>query len=103
MLLAHLDEHQRLSQGMLARHLGLSKSTLSEALSWLDEMGYVTRSAKGRAVLLARTAAGTRAMSQSSVLESTRLRQLLTALSDPEREVAIEGIELLARAGERRI
>jgi DNA-binding MarR family transcriptional regulator len=101
-LMAHLDERMPVSQGDLARHVGVSKSTLSEALSWLEEMGYVARAAEGRAVLLVRTAAGTEAMSQGSVLESARLRRLLGALSAPERKVAVEGIELLARAAQRR-
>jgi len=101
-LIAHLDEAKPLSQATLARHVSVAKSTLSEALSWLEEMGYVARTTKGRSVLLVRTAAGTRAMSRGSVLESGLLRQLLRTLSGPEREVAVEGIELLAMAAERR-
>lgn len=101
-LLAHLDERQPLSQAALGRHIGVAKSTLSEALSGLEKLGYVARAPNGRGVLLIRTPAGTQAMSQGSVLESRRLRQLLGALSGSERQAAIEGIELLARAGLRR-
>jgi len=46
-ILAHVDEHQPKSQRLIARHMGLAKSTLSEALAGLDEMGYITRTAHG--------------------------------------------------------
>ena len=49
-ILAHLDEDAATTQRHLARHMGLAKSTLSEALSALEGTGYVLRTASGRDV-----------------------------------------------------
>ena len=100
-ILAHLDEHQPVTQGTLARHMGLAKSTLSEALCSLEDTGYLARAAHGKELLIRRTLHGTRAMSRGSVLESARLRRLLRALTETERRAAVAGIELLAAATER--
>lgn len=97
-LLAHLNEDEWVSQSRLARHMGLAKSTLSEALSGLEEMGFAEREPQ-RGVR--RTAKGSDAMSNGSVLEPERLRLLLEALTVEERERAVEGLELLAQASER--
>lgn len=101
-LLSHLNDTEPLTQSALAKHLGVAKSTLSEALTALERSGYVTRGKQGRQVFLLRTPAGARAMSGSSVLESIRLRRLLNALTGPERLRAVEGLELLAKAGEKK-
>ena len=95
-LLAHLSETEAVSQKDLAGHVGLGKSTLSEAISSLEEMGYVVRNG---AVL--RTGAGTQAMSSGSVLETDRLGALLLMLSEEERTRAVDGLELLAAAARR--
>jgi DNA-binding MarR family transcriptional regulator len=103
-LLAHLDEHEPVLQSDLARHMGVAKSTLSEALSGLEEQGYTVREPDGqdgRGALIRRTPQGTRAMSTGSVLEPERLRQVLQLLTDQERRRAVEGLELLASATER--
>jgi len=84
------------SQSDLAVHVGIGKSTLSEAISSLEEMGYVVRNGA-----VYRTPAGTQAMSGGSVLETELLRNLLGALRSDERERAVEGLELLASAARR--
>jgi DNA-binding MarR family transcriptional regulator len=96
-LLAHLDEDHYVSQSQLARHMGLAKSTLSEALTGLEEMGFALREPQG----VRRTPKGSEAMSRGSVLEPERLRLLLEALTVEERRRAVEGLELLAQATER--
>ena len=96
-LLAHLDEREWVTQSDLARHMGLAKSTLSEALTGLEASGYIVRGSNG----VRRTPQGSRAMSNGSVLEPARLRRLLETLTAAERRKAIQGLELLARAGER--
>ncbi len=86
---------------MLATHLGLAKSTLSEALAWLEKCAYVVRepdSRDPRAVLVRLTDRGQDAMRDGSVLQSDRLATLLEGLSDEDRTCAVEGLELLARA-----
>jgi len=98
-VLAHIDRPK--SQRLLADHMGMAKSTLSEALAGLEDMGYVNRIAKGRESFVHRTPQGTKAMSRGSVLESGRLRRLLVNLTKQQREAAVAGLELLAFAGER--
>jgi DNA-binding MarR family transcriptional regulator len=103
-LLAHLTETDAVPHCDLAHHMGIAKSTLSEDLSGLEELGFVIRRTDAddaRGTLISRTAAGTRAMSDGPVLESARLRELLGKLTEEERRRAIEGLELMARAGER--
>ena len=100
-LLAHLNETFALPQAELAEHVGVAKSTLSEALSGLEERGFLARCRDhddGRETLITRTAAGTEAMRNSSVLEPDSLMVLLKRLTEEERNRAVEGLELLARA-----
>ena len=85
-ILAHLSTSIPTAQKCLAKHLGLAKSTLSEALAWLVKCGYLTRQpAEGREVNLLLTAAGEEAVSSSSVLEPARLTKLLEALCATDR------------------
>lgn len=95
-ILSHLSEDVALGQGEVARHLGVAKSTFSEAVDGLVERGLVDRLKEGRSKRLQRTAAGTRAMSGSSVLEAVRLRRLLRKLSEESLARAVAGLELLA-------
>ena len=88
-ILAHLDEHHSLTPRVLAKHLGVSRSTLSEALKRLARLGYVTPAKQNGAdaprrmerVLL--TGQGAAAMHDASVLETERLERMLRQLSEP--------------------
>lgn len=103
-LLAHLDETHPVRQADLGRHLGIAKSTLSEALGWLEQRGLIHRrpdETDPRGALVSRTPAGSAAMSKSSVLETERLVHLLEALGDDDRARAVAGLELLAAAALR--
>jgi MarR family transcriptional regulator, organic hydroperoxide resistance regulator len=100
-LLAHLDEHQAVRPTALARHLGVSASTLSAAIARLTSHGYVVqhRDARDRrAIGLVLSDKGARAMQASSVLETARVRRMLERLSAAERTRALDGLALLARA-----
>jgi DNA-binding MarR family transcriptional regulator len=96
-LLAHLDPGRPVEQAELGRHLGLAKSTLSEAMAWLVDCGYVVRakaeSGRGQAFLL--SPKGVEAVSESSVLERNALLRLVAALG-ASRDAAIAGLERLA-------
>lgn len=94
-ILAHLSPGASVRQSELARHLGIAKSTLSEALRWLIECGYVARDPNDEVRL---TPQGADAMSSSSVLQRDRLEAVLACLSEADRVRAVEGLELLARA-----
>lgn len=102
-ILVHLDRRTPTTLSELARHLDLSRSTLSEAVAKLDALGYVVkaRPAAGgdrRQVGLALTRKGVAAVRASSVLEAGRLQGVLARLSPEERTAAVAGLELLARA-----
>jgi len=100
-ILVHLDGAEPVSLSRLARHMSLSPSTLSEAVTRLVTLGYVVKGRRAagdrRRVGLALTRKGIDAVRASSVLEATRLRRVLSALPKPERAAAVAGLELLAR------
>jgi DNA-binding MarR family transcriptional regulator len=100
-ILAHLDREQPLHAGELARHLGLRPSTVSAALADLERLGYLTRTPDPddrRVQRLRLSERGEIAMAASSVLDAERVRALLDRLSPHERERALDGLGLLARA-----
>ena len=100
-ILAHLDERTPVTSTALAGHLGVGAPALSASIKRLVRLGYVAqqpdqRDARRR--LLRLTGTGARAMADSSVLESARVRALLRCLEGAERTRALEGLALLARA-----
>lgn len=102
-ILAHLSAREPTAQGQLTRHLGIAKSTLSEAIAWLIECGYVARERgdDGREQRLRLTPQGVEAMQGSSVLESDLLAAVLATLSAEERQAAVRGLQLLSEATRR--
>jgi len=102
-LLAHLDERTPMRAAELARHLGVGASTLSAAIKRLTELGYIARdrdARDGRAASLRLSRLGARAMQAGSVLETRRVAALLSRLSPADRQRAIDGLGLLAQAGQ---
>ena len=98
-ILAHIDSAVPLTQTQLARHLGINKSTMSEAVKFLAAQGYVALEADAdlRAHRLTLTDSGRRAMGAGSVLDGGRLAALLATLDEEETRIAIAGLEMLAR------
>ena len=100
-VLSHLVSQPDLSATEMSRHLGLARSTLSEVVLRLVELRYLDSRAdkrderKRRLVL---TEAGRRALSSVSVLDEARVAAVLSRLTSRERERAIEGLALLAKA-----
>jgi DNA-binding MarR family transcriptional regulator len=81
--------------------LGVRGSTLSAALKRLEKLGYLRRERMLqdlRTMALALTPHGAKAMAETSVLDSERVAALLARLSRREKNRALEGLELLARA-----
>ncbi|HEX8527780.1 MarR family winged helix-turn-helix transcriptional regulator [Allosphingosinicella sp.] len=102
--LAHVADPIGSSPAALARHLGIARSSLSEALSRLERQGLIEvtvdpEDARRRVVRL--SPAGREAMVQSSVLDPGRVGAMLATLDDSERERAVRGLELLAEAASR--
>ena len=100
-ILAHLSVDNYISPTRLARHLNISKATLSEALAKLIELGYVASSVDeedARRQKLKLSTKGIQALSASSILDSSKLKRLLQQLDDQQRQYAIKGLALLAMA-----
>jgi DNA-binding MarR family transcriptional regulator len=102
-VLAHLHHTQGMRPSVLARHLGIVKSSLSATLKRLESLGYIARvgdATDRRATSLRLTAAGTKAMQAGSVLDTKRVSALLARLAPADRARAVDGLGLLAKAAD---
>jgi len=100
-ILDHLDDVEPTGLMDLARHMGVTPSTMSLAIDRLARRGYVVRKRDphdGRRVRLLLSPAGVRVKQAQQVLEPLRVRGLLAMLAPEERERALRGLALLARA-----
>lgn len=103
-ILAHLDSRLPTTPTRLAAHLGVARSTLSEALKRLTSLGYTAQARRkglagergGVAILL--TSKGATAMQETSVLEGERLRSVLKRLTAGELRTVARGMSLLGAA-----
>ena len=100
-VLDHLDDVEPTSLMALARHMGVSASTMSLTVDRLARRSYVTRSrdaADRRVVNLRLSAAGARLRDAQSVLDPKRVKAMVLRLPPGEREDAVRGLAVLARA-----
>jgi DNA-binding MarR family transcriptional regulator len=100
-ILDHLDEVDPTTMTGLAVHMGVTVATMSLAIDRLEEKHYVRRAKDprdGRRVLLRITAAGVRVREAKSVLDPARVEQILAELSPADRDTALAGLRLLAKA-----
>jgi DNA-binding MarR family transcriptional regulator len=100
-ILDHLDERDPTALVELARHMGVTVSTMSLNVERLVRKGYVRRARDPkdrRRLQLLLTAAGLRLREASTVLEPSRVSAMLKELDSGERARALEGLALLARA-----
>ena len=103
-ILSHLDRSTGLSPRSLAKHLGVTPSTLAASIKRLTNLGYLTCDApandkRRREIRL--TDQGAEAMSETSVLDSARVRGMLKKLKPADRRAALSGLALLARAARK--
>lgn len=96
-ILAHLSASRPVTPTALAAHLGISKSTMSEALKRLVSLGFAQRATERTAAVLL-SPKGRQAVADTSVLETARLRAIIAALSPAEREAVSHGLTTLAQA-----
>lgn len=100
-ILDHLDEVEPTGLLNLARHMGVTPSTMSISIDRLERQGYVVRGRDprdGRRVCLRLTPAGARIKQSKSVLDPERVESMMSLLNGRERKEAIRGLGLLARA-----
>lgn len=100
-VLDHLDDAEPTSLMVLAGHMGVGASTMSLTVDRLVRRGYVTRSrdaADRRVVNLRLTAAGVCLRDAQSVLDPRLVKAMILRLSLEDRQDAVRGLALLARA-----
>lgn len=103
-ILAHLDQRKPTTPARLAAHLGIARSTLSEALKRLTHLGFTVHARRAAAagerggvgILLA--AKGATAIRETSVLEVARLRVVLERLTPAELRAVERGMSVLGSA-----
>jgi DNA-binding MarR family transcriptional regulator len=100
-VLDHLDDVEGTSLLELAKHMGVTASTMSLTIDRLERGGYVTRERSKddkRRVDLKLTASGVRIKRQRKVLEPELVAAMLARLDESKRRQALRGLELLAEA-----
>lgn len=105
-ILDHLDDVEPTSLMTLAKHMGVTASTMSLTVDRLARGGHVVREKDpkdGRRVCLRLTPAGLRIKNMQKVLDPERVRAMLAELSPEDREAGLRGLEVLAGAAERQV
>lgn len=99
--LAVLGEHGPLPQNGLARHLGLTKSTVSRLVDQLERRGWAERrvgQGDGRQRLVALTTEGTKAGGQIDEMRRQRMQRLLDNVPEADRPAVLAALDLLVAA-----
>lgn len=100
-ILDHLDEREAVTVVELARHMGVTASTMSVQVGRLVRTGYVIRERDAedpRRRNLRLTRSGARMREANSVLDEDRIAEMLERLSPEELEKGMAGLALLAKA-----
>jgi DNA-binding MarR family transcriptional regulator len=105
-ILDHLDDIQPTSLFDLARHMGVTASTMSITIDRLVRGEYVVRERAQddrRRLDLRLTPSGVGIKKQKKVLEPELVAAVLARLSDRRRAQALRGLELLANAAKEMV
>jgi DNA-binding MarR family transcriptional regulator len=101
-ILSHLGTETPVTPASLARHLGIARSTLSEAIKRLTLMGFTAQSVRETSagsrggVAITLTPKGVKAIRETSVLEEPRLRAVLSTLTPSQLRDVARGMSALA-------
>lgn len=99
-VLDHLHANRPTTLSKLADHMGVGRSAMSLTVKRLVRGRYIasTRDQKdGRRVGLTLTPAGARVKEQNTILDPELVKKMFRLMSDGELEMALAGIELLAK------
>lgn len=100
-ILDHLDEVDPIGVSALAKHMGVTPSTMSLNIDRLEKKGYVKRSISpkdARKVEVRISESGLRVREAKSVLDPLLVEGLLNQLGEQDRNEAISGLKKLADA-----
>ncbi len=104
-ILAHLQAPIFRQPKVLAKHLRISPSTLSEWTVRMESLGYLqskTDEDDGRKVVLELTDEGRKAVQESSVLDTDRVIQIFEKMTEKEAKRVMDGLRLLAEHATKR-
>jgi MarR family transcriptional regulator, organic hydroperoxide resistance regulator len=102
-ILDHLDAVETTVLSDLAKHMGVTPSTMSLAIDRLERNGYVVRerdAADRRRVRIRLTEAGVRVRRANSVLDPVLVADMLAQVPVGDRREALRGLQTLARAAD---
>jgi DNA-binding MarR family transcriptional regulator len=102
-LLHHVAAEKGIALGVVARHLGIPKSSASEQVKSLERRGFLTRRRNAddeRRLSIVLTAAGAARLRRDSVLDLARLAAALRKISAEDRRALLVGLERLAAAAD---
>jgi DNA-binding MarR family transcriptional regulator len=100
-ILDHLDDVEPTNLRSLARHMGVTASTMSLNIDRLEAAGYVRRERDrrdARRVELRLTESGNRLKQQQGVLDPAMVGVLFKRLKASDRAKALHGLKLFAQA-----
>ena len=102
-LLHHVPAEKGIPLGVVARHLGIPKSSASEQVKSLERRGFLVRHRNPedeRQLSIVLTDAGVARVRQDTILDRVRLAAALKKVSAGERRALLTGLERLAAAAE---
>jgi DNA-binding MarR family transcriptional regulator len=102
-LLHHVADENGIPLGVVARHLGIPKSSASEQVKSLERRGFLTRRRDPhdeRRLSIVLTSFGVARLRQDSVLDLVRLAAALKMMSAQDKRALLAGLEQLAAAAD---
>jgi DNA-binding MarR family transcriptional regulator len=102
-LLHHIGGERGIPLGVVARHLGIPKSSASERVKSLERRGFLTRRRDPedeRRLSIVLTDLGVARVRRDSVLDLVRLAAALKKISAEDKKALLAGLERLAAAAD---